>query len=161
MKKRGQAFLITAVIFITIVSALITIHNYSKKTTFSTFPYIAEEIQIESEKVMDYALIKDNWDKIDDFTKNVSDYVKQENMEVKNMVEITTSMVAISSAVAIATSAFAAAWAEKNIAVAGVGAMAEKEELFGKVLILTVIPETIVLFGFVIAYLILGLAKGG
>jgi len=82
MKKRGQAFLITAVIFITIVSALITIHNYSKKTTFSTFPYIAEEIQIESEKVMDYALIKDNWDKIDDFTKNVSDYVKQENMEV-------------------------------------------------------------------------------
>ena len=53
------------------------------------------------------------------------------------------------------------AWAEKNIAVAGVGAMAEKEELFGKVLILTVIPETIVLFGFVIAYLILGLAKGG
>ena len=77
------------------------------------------------------------------------------------MLEITTSMVAISSAVAIATSAFAAAWAEKNIAVAGVGAMAEKEELFGKVLILTVIPETIVLFGFVIAYLILGLAKGG
>lgn len=77
------------------------------------------------------------------------------------MVEITTSAVAISSAVAIAASAFAAALAEKNIAVAGIGAMAEKEELFGKVLILTVIPETIVLFGFVIAYLILGLAKGG
>ncbi len=67
----------------------------------------------------------------------------------------TTGVLAISSAIAIAGSAFAAAWAEKNIAVAGVGAMAEKEALFGKVLILTVIPETIVLFGFVVAYLIL------
>ena len=77
------------------------------------------------------------------------------------MVELTIGMVAASSAIAIGASALAAAWAEKSIAVAGVGAMAEKEELFGKVLILTVIPETIVLFGFVIAYLILGLAKGG
>ena len=79
-QKRSQAFLITAVIFIAIASAIITIHNYSKKTEFSTFPYIAEEIQIESEKVMDYALIKDNWDKIDDFTKNVSDYVTLEDI---------------------------------------------------------------------------------
>lgn len=77
------------------------------------------------------------------------------------MAEITTGFVAISSAVAIAGSAFAAAWAEKSIGVATVGAMAEKEELFGKGLILTVIPETIVLFGFIIALMILGLAKGG
>jgi V/A-type H+-transporting ATPase subunit K len=37
--------------------------------------------------------------------------------------------------------------------------MAEKEELFGKGLILTVIPETLVIFGLVIAIIILGLAK--
>lgn len=77
------------------------------------------------------------------------------------MVEATVGMVAISAAVAIGTSAFAAAWAEKSIGVAGVGAIAEKEQLFGKVLILTVIPETIVLFGVLIAFMILGLAKGG
>ena len=81
MKKRGQAFLITAVIFIAIVSALITIHNFSKKTEFSTFPYIAEEIQIESEKVMDYDLINSE-NKIGDFTDDVSNYTKKENIEI-------------------------------------------------------------------------------
>lgn len=71
----------------------------------------------------------------------------------------TTGVLAISAAAVLTTSAFAAAWAEKNIAVAGVGAMAEKESLFGKILILTVLPETIVLFGFVVAFLILQLGS--
>ncbi|MCD6207484.1 MAG: V-type ATP synthase subunit K, partial [Methanosarcinales archaeon] len=35
------------------------------------------------------------------------------------------------------------------------GAFTEKEELFGKGLILTVIPETIVIFGFVIAIMMI------
>ena len=74
------------------------------------------------------------------------------------MVELTMGIIALSSALAIAGSAFAAAWAEKAIGVAAIGAMAEKEELFGKGLILTVIPETLVIFGLVIAILILGLA---
>ena len=74
-------------------------------------------------------------------------------------VELSVGLVALASGLAIAGSAFAAAWAEKEIGVAAIGAMAEKEELFGKGLILTVIPENIVIFGLVIAYLILGLAK--
>ncbi len=81
MKKRGQAFLITAVIFIAIISAFITIHNFSKKTTFSTFSYIAEEIQIESEKVMDYVLVSGK-DVTDDFTQKVSDYAKKEDIDI-------------------------------------------------------------------------------
>jgi len=67
-------------------------------------------------------------------------------------------MVAIGAAVAIGISALATAWAEKEIASAAVGAMAEKEGLFSKGLILTVIPETIIIFGLVIALQILGLA---
>lgn len=73
------------------------------------------------------------------------------------MVELGSGIIALSSAIAIAGSAIAAAWAEKNIGVAAIGAMAEKEELFGKGLILTVIPETIVIFGLVVAILILTL----
>ena len=65
-------------------------------------------------------------------------------------------MKAFSAALAIGITAVAAAMAEKDIGAAAVGAMAEKEELFVKGLIMTVLPETIVLFGFVIAYLILG-----
>lgn len=64
-------------------------------------------------------------------------------------------MKAIGAALAIGLSAIAAAIAEKDIGAAAVGAMAEKEELFVKGLIMTVLPETIVLFGFVIAYMIL------
>ncbi len=74
------------------------------------------------------------------------------------MVDMGTGLVAIGAGVAIGLSAIAAALAEKEIGVAAVGAMAEKEELFGKGLILTVIPETIVIFGLLIAYLILQLA---
>ena len=73
--------------------------------------------------------------------------------------DISTGMIALASGLAIGVSAVAAAIAEKEIGVAAVGAMAEKEELFGKGLVLTVIPETIVIFGLVVAILILNLAK--
>ncbi|MFH1275496.1 MAG: V-type ATP synthase subunit K [Candidatus Woesearchaeota archaeon] len=67
-------------------------------------------------------------------------------------------LIAIGAGIAIGVSALAAAWAESAIGTAAVGAMAEKESLFGKGLILTVIPETIVIFGLVVAILIVGLA---
>jgi V/A-type H+/Na+-transporting ATPase subunit K len=69
-----------------------------------------------------------------------------------------TGLIAIGAGLAIGLSALAAAWAEASIGTAAVGAMAEKENLFGKALILTVIPETLVIFGLVIAILIIGLA---
>ena len=77
------------------------------------------------------------------------------------MADISTGLIAIGSGIAIGLSAIAAAIAESTIGAAAVGAMAEKEELFGKGLILTVIPETLVIFGLVVAILILNLAKGG
>jgi V/A-type H+-transporting ATPase subunit K len=67
-------------------------------------------------------------------------------------------LIAIGSGLAVGLSALAAGIAEKEIGSAAIGAMAEKEELFGKGLILTVIPETLVIFGLVVAILILGLA---
>lgn len=73
------------------------------------------------------------------------------------MAEFTSGLIELGAGLAIGLSAIAAAWAEKEIGVAAVGAMAEKEELFGKGLVLTVIPETLVIFGFVIAILLLTL----
>ena len=72
-----------------------------------------------------------------------------------------TGLIAIGAGLAIGLSAIGAALAEKEIGAAAVGAMAEKDELFGKGLLMTVIPETLVIFGLVIAIMILGLAKGG
>jgi V/A-type H+-transporting ATPase subunit K len=73
-------------------------------------------------------------------------------------VELSVGLIAIGSGLAVGLSAIAAGIAEKEIGAAAIGAMAEKEELFGKGLILTVIPETLVIFGLVVAILILGLA---
>mgnify|MGYP001577760630 CR=1 FL=1 len=74
-------------------------------------------------------------------------------------VDLGTGLIALAAGAAIGLSAIAAAIAEKDIGVAAVGAMAEKEELFGKGLVLTVIPETIVIFGLVVAILIIGMAS--
>ena len=71
----------------------------------------------------------------------------------------TNGTIALGAGLAIAGAAIAAAWAEKEIGTAVVGAMAEKEELFGKGLILTVIPETIIIFGLIVAILIIGMAE--
>ncbi len=67
-------------------------------------------------------------------------------------------LAAIGAGLAIGLSAIGAGLAEKEIGAAAIGAMAEKEELFSKGLILTVIPETIVIFGLVVALQILGSA---
>tara|TARA_Y100000310_G_scaffold117117_1_gene115821 strand:+ start:387 stop:611 length:225 start_codon:yes stop_codon:yes gene_type:complete len=74
------------------------------------------------------------------------------------MAGIETGIIGMAAAITLGVSAFAAAWAEQKIGVAAVGAMAENEKLFGKGLILTVIPETIVIFGLVVAILIIGMA---
>lgn len=68
------------------------------------------------------------------------------------MVEFTTEgLIALSQAIAIVGTGIATAWAEKVIGTAAIGAMIENEGVFGKALVLTVLPETIVIFGLVVA----------
>lgn len=64
-------------------------------------------------------------------------------------------LIAFAAALAIGISALATAWAQSRIGSAGAGALAEKPELSGTVIILVAIPETMVILGFVIATLIL------
>jgi len=63
-------------------------------------------------------------------------------------------LIAIGAGIAVGLTGLASALAEKEIGSAAIGAMAENEKLFGKGLILTVIPETIVIFGMVVAILL-------
>lgn len=65
-------------------------------------------------------------------------------------------LVALSVALTIAASAIATAWAEKVVGAAAVGAMAENEKLFGKAIVFMVLPETIIVFGLLIAFVLLG-----
>lgn len=66
------------------------------------------------------------------------------------------ALIAIAAAIAIGIPAIATAWAQSKIGSAGAGTLAEKPELSGIVIILVAIPETMVLLGFVVAYLIIG-----
>ena len=61
------------------------------------------------------------------------------------------AMAALSAALTMAGTGIETAWAEKVVGGATVGAMAEKPELFSRGLVLMVIPETIIVFGLVIA----------
>lgn len=63
---------------------------------------------------------------------------------------------AVGAGLAIGLSALATGYAQAKIGAAAAGAIAEDESLFGPALILTVIPETAVIFGLVIALITLG-----
>jgi V/A-type H+/Na+-transporting ATPase subunit K len=60
-------------------------------------------------------------------------------------------LAAIAAAITMAGTGIATAWTQKIVGGATVGAMAEKPELFGRGLVLMALPETIVVFGLVIA----------
>jgi len=63
-------------------------------------------------------------------------------------------LIALGAGLAVGLAGLASGLAEKDIGSAAIGAMAENEKLFGKGLILTVIPETIVIFGMIVGILL-------
>ncbi len=67
---------------------------------------------------------------------------------------IEAGLIAIGAGLAVGLAGLGSGWAERDIGAAAVGAMAEDQKNFGKGLILTVIPETIVIFGLVMAILL-------
>jgi V/A-type H+-transporting ATPase subunit K len=69
---------------------------------------------------------------------------------------IGAGLIAIGAGIAIGVSAIATAMAMGAIGSAGVGALVERPQAFGQILIYLVIPETIIIFGFVIAFLLNG-----
>lgn len=64
-------------------------------------------------------------------------------------------IIAIGAGIAIGSAAIATAWAQKTIGAAAVGAAAENDKMFGRGLVYMVIPETIILFGLVIAFMLI------
>ncbi len=68
-------------------------------------------------------------------------------------------LIAVAAALAVGIPAVATAWVQSRIGSAGSGALAEKPELRGAIIVMLAIPETLVILGFVVAVLILT-AKG-
>ncbi|GBE18583.1 V-type sodium ATPase subunit K [archaeon BMS3Abin16] len=75
------------------------------------------------------------------------------------VVDINIGLKALGAGIAIGFAALGSGIGQGQAASAGVGAIAEKEELFGKAITLAALVETQAIYGFVIAILIMVLLK--
>lgn len=71
-----------------------------------------------------------------------------------------TGLTAIAAALAVGLAAIATGLAQSRIGAAGAGALAEKPELLGTIILLIAIPETTVILGFAVAAMILFVGRG-
>jgi V/A-type H+-transporting ATPase subunit K len=60
-------------------------------------------------------------------------------------------LIALGAGLAVGLGAIATGYAQARIGSAGIGAIAEKPELTGRVILLVAIPETLVILGFAVA----------
>lgn len=65
------------------------------------------------------------------------------------------ALLAIGAALAVGLAALGTGYAQARIGAAGVGAIAEKPEVTGTIILLVAIPETIIILGFAVAAMIL------
>jgi len=66
-----------------------------------------------------------------------------------------SALIPLSAALAIGAAAIGTAWAQSRIGPAAAASLAEKKELTATALVMLAIPETILILGFVIAFMIL------
>ncbi len=71
--KHGQFYLIAALAIISLIIGFAILTNSLEKNEFNKVNYLKEELEIEGEKVVDYGIFTGDR-KIEDFTKNFSDY---------------------------------------------------------------------------------------
>ncbi len=69
-------------------------------------------------------------------------------------------LLGIGAGLAIGLAAIGTGYAQARIGSAGIGAIAEKPQLIGRVILLVAIPETLVILGFAVAAMIILLLGG-
>ncbi len=67
---------------------------------------------------------------------------------------IGAGLIAVGAGLAVGLAGVGAGMGESQIGAAAVGATAENAEMFGKGIVMTVLPETIVIFGLIISILL-------
>jgi len=84
----------------------------------------------------------------------ISALFAQAGLEVLTPLQVLTDVGA--AAIAVGLAALAAGYAERGIGSAAVGAIAEDDSLFGTGLIMTVLPETIIILALVVVFIVQG-----
>lgn len=70
----------------------------------------------------------------------------------------TTGLLGLGAGLAIGLAAIGTGMGQRDAMAAAIGAISEDPKMFSKALIFAVLPETILIFGFVTAFLIMGMA---
>ena len=65
-------------------------------------------------------------------------------------------LLGLAAALAVCGGAIGTAWAQSRSGAAAAGAIAERPEIGGQMLIFLVLPETLIIFGFLVAFFIIG-----
>ena len=78
-------------------------------------------------------------------------------MVIETTLEI--GLVGIGAGLSLGLAAIGAGLGQKEALASAIGAVAEDPKMFAKALIFSVLPETILIFGFVMAFLILGIIQ--
>jgi len=71
--KTGQFYLLAAIVIIALVIGILSITNYSSKKENSRVYELAEELEIESSKILDLGAVTGNYP-WDSFTRNFTNY---------------------------------------------------------------------------------------
>ena len=77
-------------------------------------------------------------------------------MAVESMIG-TTGLVALGAGLGFGLAAIATGIAQKEALASAIGSISENPDNFGKALLFAVLPETTLIFGFVVAFLIMGM----
>lgn len=79
-------------------------------------------------------------------------------MKGKESMEL--GLIAIGAGLAVGLAAIGTGYAQAKIGSAGAGALAERPDLFGNILVLLALPETMVILGFAVSAMIILLLRG-
>lgn len=80
----------------------------------------------------------------------------QEEAPASRVSGATAGLLGLAAALALAFGALGTAWAQSRIGSAAAGAMAERPEIGGLMLVFLALPETMIILGFLVAFFILG-----
>jgi len=67
-----------------------------------------------------------------------------------------TGLLGLAAALAVGLGAIGTAWAQSRIGAAAAGAIAERPEMGGLMLVFLALPETMVILGFLVAFFVIG-----
>lgn len=78
MNKRGQFYLLAAIVIVAIIIGLAGVMNYSKVKTDTKLIDLGEELGIEGGKVLEYGVYNQGENKVEDFAGKYDDYAGED-----------------------------------------------------------------------------------